>query len=174
MVANKDRVYVTLYARSEPGTYHWALTRSPKEEDTDDLFETTRYHVRNLPSADGDYWEYDHRETRSMATSHTLVRILISKIESRKVERMERVLRDVELKQNDRLWDCKSWVQQAVEELGKVGLIRGWNWSDIEEKALWYVAKKTEEGRFETPEDGEEYDNRVHTYDMPLGRETQA
>lgn len=101
MVANKDRAYVALYARSEPGMYHWALTRSPKEEDPDDLFETTRYHVRNLPCADGEYWEYEHRETRSVATSHTLVRILISKIERRKVETMERVLQDVELKQND-------------------------------------------------------------------------
>ena len=173
MVANKDRLYVTLYLRSEPGTYHWGITRSPKNEDPTDPSEMTRYHARNLPGPDGVYWEYERRDIRSRATHNTLVRILISKIDLKKVEKMEEMLANIELLQDDPSWNCKSWVETAVHALGKAGIIRDWKWSEVETKALWYVEKKFAEGRFETPKDEEDYDEEVPTFDMLADKEVQ-
>ena len=79
MVANKERLYIMLYAREGPG-YHWAFTRSPKNEDQDSLDETVRYHVRNIPGPVEDVvWEYEFRQTRSGPTHNSLVRLFIGK-----------------------------------------------------------------------------------------------
>ena len=177
MVSNKDRLYVALYARHgtgpDPEPYHWGLIRSPKGEDYD-ATESTRYHVRNIPTSDGQVWEYETRDVRSRATYNLLVRILISKIDPGKVGRMESILNYVEIIQDDPGWNCKSWVEVAVAELAKAGIIRRWKFDDIEGKARWFVQKKTGEGRFETPDEGSEYDDRVPTWDIIADRETQS
>lgn len=98
MVSNKDRLYVTLYARTQPRTYHWALTRSPKHEPEGDDLSSTRYHVRNNPDGrGGQVWEYERRSTRSRSTYNTLVRIFVGKIEPRKIVDLENILKDVEI-----------------------------------------------------------------------------
>jgi hypothetical protein len=90
------------------------------------------------------------------------------------VEKMESILNDVEIIQDDPDWDCKSWVEVAVVELAKAGIIRNWDFHDIEGKAMWFAEKKTGEGRFEKPDEGSEYDDRVPTWDMIANKETQS
>src|SRR5579862_5092857 len=166
MVANKDRVYLTLFARSKSGTYHWGITRSPKYEGEGDELDSSLYHVRNLPGENASiYWEYEMRRIRSKGTRNSLVRIHISKIDPRNVERMEEALADVELIQDDPSWTCRSWVRDAVAELGRQGLIRRWDWSTLESKALWYVQKKIDEGRFAVSGDGNEEEVGIATFD---------
>lgn len=112
---------------------------------------------------------------RSRGTYKTLVRVLISKIEPDKLERMEETLKNVEVRQSDPNWTCKSWVESAVEDLGRAGIIQRWSWNTIESKALWYVLKKEAEGRFLSEEDGGTYDPEgVPTYDMIQSKETRT
>ena len=168
IVGKKDRLYVTLYARGGPG-YHWALTRSPKHEDPSSGSESTRYHAHNIPGAGGVIWEYEIREIRSAPTNNTLVRLHLGKIEPNNVERMEEISANVEVIQGDNDWTCMSWVQSAVGDLGRARIIRRWNWTEVEAKAVWFVEKKTEEGRFD-----EGYDpDVVPTYDLIANKEIE-
>jgi hypothetical protein len=55
--------------------------------------ESTRYHVRNIPTSDGQLWQYESRDVRSRGTYSILIRIFIGKIDPRKVEKMESILK---------------------------------------------------------------------------------
>jgi len=174
MVSDKPRLYVTLYARSVPRTYHWALTLSPKHEHEDDTTETTRYHVRNLPADNGQVvWEYEQRATRGFATHQTLVRICITKIAPNAVSTMEGILKDVPIVQDDSDWNCRSWVKEALVALQEEGAIdRTFDVDDMEATAIWYVEKKISEGRFTVGYSG---DSRlVPTWNLKDRKETQG
>ena len=143
MVRNKDRIHVMLYARSGPG-YHWAPTWSPKDEGLESTTETTRYHVVNDPYG---HWQYEAISTRSSPTPRALVRLTLGKVKRSDVNKLEEILENIPIVQDDLTWTCRSWVEAAVEELGRAHILRTHNWEAVESDALWYVQSKLIIGR---------------------------
>lgn len=87
MPSDKDRLYIGLYARDVPNTYHWAFLKTPKAA-TDTPKETIRYHVASRPakrdSITKDTWFFEKRELVSLKTQMLLVRVLVAKVEGLK------------------------------------------------------------------------------------------
>lgn len=88
---------------------------------------------------------------------------------------MEDVLAKVEVVQGDPRWNCRTWLMTAIEELMRVGIVaRKWDWDELESKALWYVGKKEQEGRFRAIEAGGKFDGTgIPTYDLLQNCETR-
>ncbi|KAF2750088.1 hypothetical protein M011DRAFT_374293, partial [Sporormia fimetaria CBS 119925] len=170
MPANKDRLYVALYARGgSSDTYHWALLVGPKEEVESGT--GMRYHAKTKP--DGTVkgkWYFDEREIPLEATQMLLVRVMITKIE--KKDRVVSILRSTPVKQGVPTWTCKSWVQDALRNLEADGKALGTgvtDWDTVREAAIEYCQQKKAAHRF---------DGKVHwdtkkaaTYDLLEKRE---
>jgi len=172
MPSNKDRLYIGLYARDVPNTYHWAFLITPKAA-TGAPNETIRYHVVNRPTTrDGitkDTWSFEKRELVSLKTQLLLVRVLVAKIE-RSHNDLEASLLRVPVIQDDPSWRCRTWVKNALTQVTKdrilgTGVL---DWDIVERECLSYVERKKVEGRFQktpTPEG-------IPTYDLIEKKET--
>lgn len=176
MVANKPRLYVTLFAHgASTTTYHWALTLSPKIEDEESHTESTRYHVKNEVNTHGAViWKYEKKFIGSTRTLQVLARILVDKIEPRDVQKLGAVFENVPLVQDDPNWTCRIWVRDALNALVEAGLgkyFKQSTWDDVENTSRWYVQKKKDEGRYRREYSGDR--STIPTYDYILSRETQ-
>ncbi|KAI9751895.1 MAG: hypothetical protein M4579_005852 [Chaenotheca gracillima] len=172
----KLRLYVSLYARGgvEHDRYHWALTTGPKTElETDDSF-GLRFHVKQIvdpkgPSPNSTLWQYEQMDMKAFATRMILIRVLIAKVLD--YEKLEEIIRNAPVVQDDPSWTCRIWVKNTVAILAAKKCAIGtstMDWAKIEETARTYVRQKKDEHRF----DGMgHYDRKVATWDVIEGQE---
>ncbi|KAK3933570.1 hypothetical protein QBC46DRAFT_326314 [Diplogelasinospora grovesii] len=148
----KLNLYVALYAREQPNTYHWALLTGYKDEHKKP--EGYRYHVRNLPGRDQSgravvTWQYEERDlTNVRFTTQLLVRIRVSKVAD--LARLQEILRQVPVVQGDPSWTCRIWVRDAIAALNADGraLKKPVNWPAVEARGPQYVQEKIAANRW--------------------------
>jgi hypothetical protein len=167
MPRNKPRLQLALYARPKhPGTYHYALFVSPKSAKQSYASTATKHHVKNtLQNVSGELtqpWRYERLVISDVQLEQRLlVRIIIAKVTS--LDALERILEGVPVYQTDdsdqakaQLFSCLTWVQAALEELGRHGAVTNLGeWEGIQKRALEYVEKKREVGRWSADWKGE-------------------
>lgn len=165
MPRNKPRLQLALYARPKyPGTYHYALFLSPKPNPPGNGRTATKYHVKNTLQQDisgqlEQPWRYEEADIEDVRLEHRLlVRVVIAKVIS--ADALRRVLEGVPVYQVDddyvdreraRGFDCVTWVRTALEMLKEEGsgVLTGLgDWEVIQRKAVEYVEKKVEVGRW--------------------------
>lgn len=98
------------------------------------------------------------------------MRILVGEVPS--IELAERIFADTPVVQNDPMFNCVVWVQEALERLSRDeigGKKLKFGWDKIQNTALEYVNEKKRQSRFETGWKGDA--SRVATLDMTSGRE---
>src|SRR4051812_47547491 len=147
MPRNKSRLQLALYARPKhPGTYHYALFISPKSTKQQPTLSATKYHVKNtLQNISGEVtqpWRYERVAISDVRSEHRLlVRVIIAKVISPNA--LERILNEVPVYQIDdpdqakaQSFTCLTWVQAALRELRKSGVVTGLKeWEEIQEAA---------------------------------------
>lgn len=149
--------------------YPWAFLIGPKRETATEV-PGVRYHVTN-PAHVG--WQYEKANlTNVRMTNNLLARIAIAKIED--VERLDAILKNVPVVQNDSNWRCRTWIASALAEIEKDGKVVGTavlDWNKIEKTARRYVAQKTAAGRYL---DVKEIEKSRPTWSMLEDKETTA
>jgi hypothetical protein len=132
--------------------------------------------MQNVAGAVQNVWAFEDRQISLQPTSAILVRIIIGKVAD------EVRLREAFAKTPIRAgspgyegWNCVSWVQEALSWAAEDSKALGschTDWTHVKDTALWYVAKKAAEHRF----DGEgEFDlGKVPTWDAIEGKELIA
>lgn len=101
-----------------------------------------------------------------------LIRVVVGKVED--AARLDLILRQVPVREDDVGWNCVTWVRDALTALEKDGKALGTsqtNWNKVRQVAMTYCEQKKKRGRFQ-PGD---YDPRkVPTYDLMDQKETVA
>jgi hypothetical protein len=188
MPRNKPRLQLALYARPKhPSTYHYALFISPKRaQRARSADSATKHHVKNtLQNVSGELtqpWRYERLAVPDVRLEQRLlVRVVIAKITTTtSPEALDRILEAVPVYQVDdhgpnrgQSFTCSTWVRAALEELRTQGAVAGLGeWEAIQSKALEYVERKTEEGRWSADWKGEI--GVVPMLDLLTGREVVA
>lgn len=161
MPRNKPRLELALYSRPKhPGSYHYALFVSPKSTKQKPAISATKHHVTNtLQVVSGEAiqpWRYECLAVADVQLEYRLlVRVIIAKVIT--PDALERILEAVPLYQIDdsnqaeaQSFCCSTWLQAAVTELGKQKAITELGeWEEILNKALNYLEKKREMGRWD-------------------------
>ncbi|KAF2124399.1 hypothetical protein P153DRAFT_361116 [Dothidotthia symphoricarpi CBS 119687] len=177
MPSNKDRLYITLYARggaptmpNKEDTYHWALLMGPKEEVEDGV--GVRFHAKERTTGPNtSTWVFEEKESLLTPTSMLLVRVMIAKVERK--DRFMSVVRNTPIREGVTGWNCVGWVQEALQHLEADGKALGTGvteWTKVRNAAMEYCQRKKDEHRF----DGlGNYDMRkAPTYDLIERKET--
>lgn len=160
MARNKPRLQLALYARPKfPKSYHYALFIAPKTAKSS----TTKHHAKNTLLVDGSGgmsqpWRYEHTAVPDVATElYLLARIVIAKVVM-PCDQVYEILESVPVYQVDdadeakaRAFDCRTWVEDAFRELRERGAVsaRWEEWGEVERRALEYVERKKEQGRWD-------------------------
>ena len=108
-----------------------------------------------------------------MATQMVLVRVAVAKIID--YDRMEQVIRQTPVIQNNPDWRCQAWVRNALRCLAADGPILGTatlDWSTIEATARRYAQQKEDQGRSRLGTIGPWNPKRVPTWDLIENQET--
>ncbi|KAL5374222.1 hypothetical protein PMIN06_012458 [Paraphaeosphaeria minitans] len=185
MPSEKDRLYIALYARSGApkmpsgeDKYHWAFIIGPKNEANNAT--GRRCHVKEsmqiVAGAAKNIWAYEDRAISLQPTSAILVRIMIGKVVDG--ERLRAAFASTPIRAGHagyENWNCVSWVQEGLSWAAHDGKALGschTDWSYVRDTAMWYVAKKASEHRF----DGQaQFDlGKVPTWDALEARELVA
>ncbi|KAF1959320.1 hypothetical protein CC80DRAFT_533484 [Byssothecium circinans] len=167
MPRNKPRLQLALYARPKhPGSYHYALFISPKSTKQQQANSATKHHVKNtLQNISGELaqpWRYERLAISDVQLEQRLlVRIVVAKVTS--PDALDRILETVPVYQVDdpdqakaQSFSCSRWVRAALEELGRQGAVAALGeWEEIHKKAVEYVERKKEVGRWSAGWKGE-------------------
>ncbi|KAG2022069.1 hypothetical protein GB937_004163 [Aspergillus fischeri] len=166
MPSNKDRLYVTLYARggkpTMPGkedTYHWALIVGPKIEADGSM--GVRYHAKErLGLGGGSEWFFEERECQLTPTSILLVRIMVGKVADG--NRLVEILRNTPIRQGQPGWNCEALDKLKVDSkaLGTSVI----EWEKVRNEAMNYCQRKKDQHRFDGQ--GNFDSDKVPTYDL--------
>lgn len=165
---NKHRLYLALYARAkDPGTYHYALLISPKNDiDHPGSRETTKHHCKNILRANEaivtETWIYESISINPDTDPQILARVLIAKLYD--PDDTKARLAAVEILQGSPDYSCRTWISHALSQLNKVETCNTLDWALITQAALQYVSKKKDEGRYDVGWKGDT--SRVPTFDM--------
>ncbi|KFA75344.1 hypothetical protein S40288_01985 [Stachybotrys chartarum IBT 40288] len=155
-------------------TYHWALVVGPKTPADDDA--GTRYHVKHklelvgTPPEPKPVWYFEQEDIQMGSSFQNLVRILVGKVKNK--NKLNDIIRGIPLRSDVPEWNCVEWVKEALTAAvqdGKVLSKCPEDWESVRDTAMWYVAKKKDEHRF----DGRaKYDfSKVATWDLVKGYE---
>lgn len=165
--------------------YHWAFVLGPKSEHS--RSKGMRYHAKEsmtiIDEEAQSVWTYEEKDIVMAPTSMILVRILIGKVKKRK--RLEAVLQAIPIRaEHQPGWNCVYWMKEALpalyrfQEAGE-GIFKTsanvLEWETICDTAVWYVAQKEMEHRFDgLAEEGAFDYSKVPTWDMLQSRERHA
>ncbi|KIV97673.1 hypothetical protein PV10_01389 [Exophiala mesophila] len=159
---HKPRLYIVLYPRGGSTTtssfrndincdsHHWSLvvgSQSPNRKDPG-----TRYHVEHLDHDAGKYL-YDQQDVPTHPSAQAgLVRIAIAKVTNE--ARLQSILRDIVVPQEDVGFNCLTWVRDAFVRLHQDRKsIRTYlddtDWPAVETCARKYCKRKKDVGRFQ-------------------------
>ncbi|KAI1149560.1 hypothetical protein F4825DRAFT_453315 [Nemania diffusa] len=173
MPADKDRLYIALYARGRESNgpnlqdkYHWALIVAPKVN-PDDNTRSIRFHAKETISAETPQlrWTYEEEPLDRGAMNILLTRVAIGKVLD--IERLRSTFASIPIRPEVPSWNCVGWVQEAVETVLKDRKALSTsvnNWGEAKATAIWYIRKKTAEHRFDGQ--GDFSGVKVATWDM--------
>ncbi|KAF9693545.1 hypothetical protein EKO04_008470 [Ascochyta lentis] len=185
MPSDKDRLYIALYARAGapqmPGgedKYHWAFIIGPKSEGGS--ANGRRCHAKEflqiVAGTPEKIWKYENIEISLQPTSAILVRIMIGKVADG--ARLLDVFARTPIRAGYagyEAWNCVSWVQEALAWAAQDGKALGTcltDWKVVRDTAMWYVAKKAADHRFDGQ--GQFDQSRVATWDAIERKELVA
>ncbi|EXJ83179.1 hypothetical protein A1O1_06798 [Capronia coronata CBS 617.96] len=158
----KHRLYIVLYPRGGSSTtssfrndfncdsYHWSLVVAPPTALRRDR--GTRYHVAHLDNVSGKYC-YEEQDIPSHAAAQTgLVRITVAKVTDE--SRLQALLREIPVRQDDSAFNCLTWVREAFAKLMDDGrsiksYLNSEDWKTVETCARTYCKRKRDAGRFQ-------------------------
>ncbi|PYH43493.1 uncharacterized protein BP01DRAFT_402582 [Aspergillus saccharolyticus JOP 1030-1] len=157
MPANKDRLYIALFARggkaTMPGkedTHHWAILIGSKA--ATNAGSSVQYHAKERISQEGksEFFFEEHDASAQMLL----------------------ILRGIPVSQNVSGWNCVSWVKEALEvvdaDTQALASTRVCDWGRVRDAAIEYCQRKKDQHRFDGKGD---YDMGViPTYDLMVGR----
>jgi len=118
-------------------------------------------------------WKYEDREMSLQPTSAILVRIMIGKVADR--TRLREAFARTPIRAGYagyESWNCVSWIQEALLWAAHDGKALGschTDWKYVRDTAMWYVAKKAAEHRFDGQ--GQFDSGKVPTWDAIEGKE---
>ncbi|KAI8981363.1 hypothetical protein BD414DRAFT_371780, partial [Trametes punicea] len=126
----KYRLYLAAYDNSKAaGTghalqIHWALLLGPKHEDPASLRKThVLYHATNHTQTTR--WEFERRAVECVRSPSMLGRVFLGKVDPADLVTLERVLADPQrVKVGDPCWNCRKWVEEALVDLVRVGIVQ--------------------------------------------------
>jgi hypothetical protein len=124
----KRRLYLAFYYRGTPAKgYHVALLLTPKNPSKSTEAVAWRFHVKNvIENVDGtpkQVWIYEGAPTKTRSDRLSGL-VFLSKIPSGvSGEKLNEVLKTVEVKQDDPEWRCKDWVIAAIQVLFLPGIL---------------------------------------------------
>ncbi|KAL9098956.1 MAG: hypothetical protein Q9163_005475 [Psora crenata] len=119
-----------------------------------------------------DGWLFEERSISLEAADMLLVRVIIGKVID--AENLRRVMRNVQIRSNDPVWNCVIWVKDALAKLaeGKAMGTSQLNWQTVREAALRYVEEKKAQHRFDgKAENGWFIPRKPPTFDLLTGKE---
>ncbi|MCJ1386463.1 hypothetical protein MMC17_009589 [Xylographa soralifera] len=182
MPSDKNRLYIALYARSGtskmPGgedKYHWSFIIGPKNESKS----TTgrRCHaketMKNVAGTVQNVWEFEDRQISLLPTSAILIRIMIGKVADK--ARLREAFAKTPIRagyDGYEDWNCVSWAQEALSWAAQDNKALGschTDWAHVKNTAMWYVAKKVAEHRFDGQ--GQFDQGKIPTWDGIEGKE---
>lgn len=155
MPRNKPRLQLALYARPKhPDAPHYALFIASKVSPGT----PTKHHAKNTLLVDengnaSSPWRYERTViTEIDAEQRLLVRVNVAKLAKPRDE-VDQILESLPVYQvGDRAaaFNCVTWVRDAYRELARRGAISGKaeEWEVVERKALEYVQREREQGRW--------------------------
>ncbi|OTA99833.1 hypothetical protein M426DRAFT_16064 [Hypoxylon sp. CI-4A] len=156
MGANKKRLYLALYpsgsaSGKEELRYHWSFLVGPKIEEGV-CVPGMRYHVKD-PLRQG--WKYEACKVKDIrCTVNLLARIVIAKIEDE--ERLIEIFKSTPVNGDDKEFNCRTWVKDAVNRLADDGKAVGTavlDWDELEKRSREYVVEKHKGGRYDEGQD---------------------
>jgi len=158
---DKPRLYITLYPRGGSSTtssfrndfncdsYHWSIIVAPQTASRKDP--GTRYHVAHLNHGLGKYF-YEEQDIPSHPMAQTgLIRVAIAKVTDE--DRLQSLLRDINVREEDSAFNCLAWVREAFVKLLDDGksvksYLNSDDWNAVETCARTYCKRKRDAGRF--------------------------
>ena len=118
-------------------------------------------------------WAYEDREISLQPTSAILVRVIIGKVADG--TRLKEAFARTPIRAGYagyEGWNCVSWAQEALSLAAHDGKALGschTDWTYVRDTAMWYVAKKAAEHRFDGQ--GQFDQGKVPTWDAIEGKE---
>lgn len=159
---DKPRLYIVLYPRGGSSTtssfrnvfncdsYHWSIVVGPQTSLRTDP--GTRYHVAHVDHNSGKSF-YEEQDMSSHPVAQTgLVRVAVAKVTDE--ERLQSLLRDLPIRENDSAFNCHAWVREAFCKLLDDGrsvksYLSSDDWNAVEVCVRKYCKRKRDAGRFQ-------------------------
>lgn len=191
---DKPRLYIVLYPRGGSTTtsafrnvhncdsYHWSIVVSPQTAMRTDP--GTRYHVAHLDHESGKYF-YEEQDMPSHTAAQTgLIRVAVAKVTDE--ERLQSLLRELPVREDDSAFNCLTWVREAFTRLLDDGksvksYLDSNDWNAVETCARKYCKRKRDAGRFQERTGGAPNNNggarqwnveKISTFNFWENRET--
>lgn len=125
--------------------------------------------MQNVNGVVQNVWEFEERQTSLLPSSAILVRIIIGKVADDEA-RLKKAFDKTPIRAGSKGyegWNCVSWAEEALAWVAHDGKALGsshTDWAYVRDTAMWYVAKKAAEHRF----DGEEQfdQGKVPTWEL--------
>lgn len=191
----KPRLYIVLYPRGGSSTtsafrndfncdsYHWAIVVAPPTGLRKDR--GTRYHVAHLDHSSGKYFYEEQDISSNPAVQTGLVRITVAKVTDE--SRLQALLREIPVRQDDSAFNCLTWVREAFVKLlddskAVKSYLHSEDWKAVEACARTYYKRKRDAGRFQDNADPNANANQrnawrseeISTFNFWENRETTA
>jgi len=131
-------------------SYHWTLTVGPQTPVRTEA--GTRYHVAHL---DHDYSShfYEEQDISASPVAQTgLIRVAVCKV--RDEERLQFILRNIRVPEDDTAFNCLTWVREAFCQIHDDGksvktYLNSDDWINVETCARKFCKRKRDAGRFQ-------------------------
>jgi hypothetical protein len=145
----QGRLYLALYKRDDyrpsifekDDRYHWALLAIPSSVTSSaKTTKATRVHARDYYSSpDQTHWIYEEIRVDAAGTPKLLAQILVSDIVD--MERLFELLRDLPIVQDQKEWNCISWLRSAFTAMEDETEVVKWSssehsWMSLRNSAL--------------------------------------
>ncbi|KAG1832061.1 hypothetical protein EV424DRAFT_1369498 [Suillus variegatus] len=134
MPRKKHRLYIALHHRNSKPGFHFALMLSPKQETRNtSIHDCHIYHTVNTIQSGVKFnlngmpeWRYEHKAINGLREGMVIGRVLVAKLPVHKplvtqAERINDILAQVPLVQNDAQWNCLVWLIEALAALRAKG-----------------------------------------------------
>jgi len=158
--------------------YHWSFIIGPKNESASAV--GRRCHAKEtmqiVAGAVQNVWAFEDRQVSLQPTSAILARIMIGKVGDG--ARLREAFAKTPIRaghEGYEGWNCVSWAEEALTWAANDGKALGsghTDWKYVKDTAMWYVAKKTDEHRFDG--EGQFDQGKVPTWDAIEGKELIA